>query len=297
MLGSLGDPCQRHQAGAAICGFRLFPYCPLGHPIPSNCPRGLLWRSSILSDKSYTSRIAFLDYMASVFGPLSKADLARSAGTVAQFAGEINISTDLLIEQLEIAGIRGLGPSDQITLGNQQNLLEALKARNRGEKKRSEVLYERKIIAPDHRILVEAVNDELLAFLAKNPLSMYELTSRKFEELVARIFSDHGFDVELTQASRDGGYDILATLHNPATSLIALVECKKYSPENRVGVEIVRGLYGVTEMKGANQGLVVTSSFFTRGAVEEKARIGSRMELRDYNALTSWLGRYIGNAE
>lgn len=122
---------------------------------------------------------------------------------------------------------------------------------------------------------------------------MYQLTSRKFEELVARLFSDHGFDVELTRASRDGGYDILAKLNNPATSFIALVECKKYSPENRVGVEIVRGLYGVTEMKGANQGLVVTSSFFTRGAVEETARIGSKLGLKDYDALTTWLQAYV----
>ncbi len=248
-----------------------------------------------MSDEPRKNRSSYLDYLVSVLGHPSKTDLAKSIHTVAEFAADLKMPTKILIQYLEDAGVRGLGPNDRITLGNKQSLLEALRALYRGEKRSSEILYERKVIAPNQRILVEAVNDELLAYLAKHPQLMYELSSRKFEELVARLFSDHGFEVALTQASRDGGFDILAKLHNPATSFVALVECKKYSPENRVGVEIVRGLYGVTEMKGANQGLVVTSSFFTRGAIEEKARIGSRMELKDYNALTSWLGTYVEN--
>lgn len=238
------------------------------------------------------TRSSYLDYAASVLGLGSKKDLAKSHHTLTEFASELRVPPHILIQQFEEAGVRGLSPEDRVTEGNKQRLLEALRARHRGENRTSEVLYERKVVVPDQRILVEAVNDELLRYLATHPQLMYQLTSRKFEELVARLFSDHGFDVELTRASRDGGYDILAKLHNPATSFLALVECKKYSPENRVGVEIVRGLYGVTEMKGANQGLVVTSSFFTRGAVEETARIGSKLGLKDYDALTTWLQAY-----
>jgi hypothetical protein len=245
-----------------------------------------------LSKKPFMARNSYLDFAAAVLGFGSNKGLARSYHTLTEFASELRVPSNVLIEKFEEAGVRGLGPADRITEGDKLRLLEALRAWHSGERIASRIIYERKVVAPEQRILVEAVNDELLRHLAKCPQLMYQLTSRRFEELVARIFSDHGFDVELTRASRDGGYDILAKLHNPATSFIALVECKKYSPENRVGVEIVRGLYGVTEMKGANQGLVVTSSFFTRGAVEETARIGSKLGLKDYDALTMWLQAY-----
>lgn len=250
-----------------------------------------------MTNDPFKSRLAPLEHICSVLGPPSEADLANPTGSVAQFATELKTSSGVLIEQLEAAGIKGLGPNDQVTVGDKQALLEALKARSSHEPRPSETLYHQKIVTPDQLIFAEAISDQLLTALANNPQLMYELEPRKFEELVARMFTDYGFHAQLTPATRDGGYDIIATLHNPATSFIALIECKKYSPDNRVGVEIVRGLYGVTEMKGANQGLVVTSSSFTRGALEEKARIGSRMELKDYAALTSWLHKYIGTSQ
>lgn len=241
---------------------------------------------------SLDSRLAFIEPILTTSGPLTKTDLAQSAGSVADFAAEIKVTSHVLIEQLEAAGIKGLGANDQITLGDKQALLEALRAQRPGETKQSVSLYQQKIITPTQLILVEDINDQLLTVLAKDPSLMYALAPRKFEELVARMFSDYGFDVELTPATRDGGYDIFATLRNAATSFIALIECKRYAPSKPVGVEIVRGLYGVTEREGANQGLVVTSSSFTRGAIEERARIGSRMALKDYQTLATWLHKY-----
>lgn len=241
---------------------------------------------------SLDSRLTFIEHILSVLGPLKKADLARPTGSVADFAAEIKVTSHVLIEQLKAAGIKGLGANDQITLGDKQTLLEALRAQRPGETKQSASLYQQKIITPTQLILVEDINEQLLTALARDPNLIYGLAPRKFEELVARMFKDYGFEVELTPATRDGGYDIFATLHNAATSFIALIECKRYAPNKPVGVEIVRGLYGVTERECANQGLVVTSSSFTRGAIEEKARIGSRMELKDYATLTAWLNKY-----
>lgn len=238
------------------------------------------------------SKAAFLDYMLSALGPLTPEYLATSSATLIEFAIELNVKPTVLIEQFEAAGVTGLSPQDRITENHKNLLLEALRAKGRGEKRKSDVLYEQKLILPSQRIVVEDINAELLDYLSRHPEFMHELSPRKFELLIAKLFSDHGFDVEVTPATRDGGYDIFAKLRNPVTCFVALVECKKYSRDRRVGVEVVRGLYGVTEMNGANQGLVVTSSFFTRGAVEEKARIGSKMELRDYNALSTWLRFY-----
>jgi hypothetical protein len=65
-----------------------------------------------------------------------------------------------------------------------------------------------------------AVSDELIRVLAERPELMYELRPRQFEELLADIFARQGFDVELTQQTRDGGYDLWVVHHMPAGRLL-----------------------------------------------------------------------------
>jgi Restriction endonuclease len=55
------------------------------------------------------------------------------------------------------------------------------------------------------------VDDELIRFFKNHPQRMYELDPRRFEELVAAILQDLGYNVELTAQSADGGIDIIAT--------------------------------------------------------------------------------------
>jgi HJR/Mrr/RecB family endonuclease len=128
--------------------------------------------------------------------------------------------------------------------------------------------------------------------ISKSPNLLYQLAPRKFEELIARLFKDRGYEVSLTQSTRDGGYDLLAKIYDGIVSTVVLAECKRYKKENKVGVEVVRGLYGVTEAHRANQGLIITSSYFTKDAQEEQIRIGNRIGLRDFNNLVEWLKPY-----
>lgn len=143
------------------------------------------------------------------------------------------------------------------------------------------------------RVVLADINDELIRYLARHPRAVYDLSSRRFEELVAELFKDFGFEVELTNATRDGGRDILAWLENPAVKFLTFVECKKYTPIRRVGVEVVRGLYGVQQMLDANKSVVVTTSFFSKPAREEHRKIEHSMDLKDYNDLCEWL-RFCG---
>jgi restriction system protein len=46
--------------------------------------------------------------------------------------------------------------------------------------------------------------------IARSLQTLYALTPRQFEELIAEIFSQHQFSVDLTRRSRDGGGDIIA---------------------------------------------------------------------------------------
>lgn len=99
-----------------------------------------------------------------------------------------------------------------------------------------------------------------------NEEAVYRLSSREFEELVAEMFRQQGFEVELTQETRDGGCDMIATKNIGGLPFMILIECKKYAREHPVGVNLVRSLLGVQTDRKANKAVLVTTSRFTKPA-------------------------------
>lgn len=137
------------------------------------------------------------------------------------------------------------------------------------------------------------INAALIAYFTRHPEKMFELSPRKFEELIAEIFRDMGAEVQLTPAVKDGGRDILAHLNLPFAKLLTIVECKKYSPGNPVGLDIVeRFMYTIDRRDNASFGLVVTTSNFTEGAIEVERKYPGRLGLRDFQNIASWLSSY-----
>lgn len=133
------------------------------------------------------------------------------------------------------------------------------------------------------------INQEIIDYLKKHPDFIYNISSRKFEELIAHILKSFGFDVELTKITRDGGRDIIAHIRNTVCSYLTFIECKHYSLDNPVGVSIIREVYGVQKMHRANKSLIVTSSYFTRDAIEETKLITNDLELKDHKDIQNWL--------
>ena len=137
---------------------------------------------------------------------------------------------------------------------------------------------------------IEVVSEDLFRRIQELPEDVYRLTPRQFEELVAELLSRQGYEVSLTPESNDGGIDVIAV---GGAGLLDrgrfLVQAKRYQPDNRVGVGVVRELYGVVEETRATAGIVVTSSFFTRGARKLQERLASRMSLADFDELRKWI--------
>ena len=131
-------------------------------------------------------------------------------------------------------------------------------------------------------LLVHAsdISEELIRALATRPELMHQLTPRKFEELVAELLCRRGFDVSLTPATGDGGVDIIAALTSSLGSFLFYVECKKYRPGRPVGVSIVRELFGVVQAGRATGGILVTSSSFTRGALQFSDQLPHQISLK-----------------
>ena len=128
----------------------------------------------------------------------------------------------------------------------------------------------------------------VLSNTRSNPQELLQLGPRQFEELVAEIWKRFGYVVELTKRSRDGGRDIIALKQSEA-NLRFLIECKRYDRSNKVGVGIVRELYGVKMDERATKAILATTSSFTRSAKEFFSRHVWELEPRDFDGVVDWI--------
>lgn len=126
--------------------------------------------------------------------------------------------------------------------------------------------------------------------LKKDPTQLHQLSPRRFEELIAEIFTRKGYSVELTPATRDGGKDIFVA-KNDLCSFLFYVECKKYSPDRPVGIEILQRLYGVISAEKATGGIIATTSYFSKDAKDyiQDYHLEHQITLQDYNFITNLL--------
>ena len=139
---------------------------------------------------------------------------------------------------------------------------------------------------------IVVVNTELINYLKRHPTLLYNLDPIKFEELVAEILRDIGYTIELTKQTRDGGIDIFATQKTGIGESLLVVDCKRYMPDKHIGVGVVRSLYGVMEELKATQGMIATTSYFSKPAKEFQKRLKYRMLLNDFNDIVAWLNSF-----
>ncbi len=125
---------------------------------------------------------------------------------------------------------------------------------------------------------------ELIEQIKDNQSIIYQITDRKFEELVAGIFYRNGYKVEITPEKGDGGKDVIAVKNDGSISICLYIECKHYSPDDPVGVGIVRSVSGVRNHDRVNKAIIVTTSRFTRGArrfAEEEKHLIQLLDVSD----------------
>ena len=98
---------------------------------------------------------------------------------------------------------------------------------------------------------------------AKGADALDGMSWREFEILVGEAFRLQGYGVtEIGGGGADGGVDLVLKKGNEKF----LVQCKQWKAY-KVGVDVVRELYGVMAAKGATGGFVVTSGTFTSDAI------------------------------
>lgn len=133
---------------------------------------------------------------------------------------------------------------------------------------------------------------ELILKIVNNPVEWHALGPRKFEEILAEIWHKLGWETVLTPPAGDGGIDIRAVRNQNGIWLCYLIEAKSYNPSRPVGIEFVRSLYGVVERERATHGILATTSYFTRGAIEESRALKYRVSLADFEQVYNWANEY-----
>lgn len=126
---------------------------------------------------------------------------------------------------------------------------------------------------------------------------VYQLTPREFEEVVEEVFKRQGFQTRLTPQTRDGGKDIITTKSILGRPVMFLIECKRYNEMNKIGVDIVRALYGVQTAEWANKAIIVTSSYFTEDAQRFAEQQKTLIDLFDIDDLIELMENSIQNEQ
>lgn len=106
----------------------------------------------------------------------------------------------------------------------------------------------------------------------KEQLSYFEYWERKntkehwnnmaghsFEQAIANLFRNIGFNAEVSKSGGDGGVDIILQKGDRKIA----VQCKRY--KSSVGPHVIRDLWGTMNYLGINEGCIVTTTGFTKG--------------------------------
>jgi len=124
---------------------------------------------------------------------------------------------------------------------------------------------------------------------------LYTLSPMKFEELISQLLESHGYKVELSTRTNDGGMDLILVGAEDLRKNPLIIECKRYSQGKRIGIESVKSLLGVGRGTTSRQVLISTTS--TLASVPKYnwksswhlARSRWDLSMTDYSILLSWL--------
>lgn len=116
----------------------------------------------------------------------------------------------------------------------------------------------------------------------------------KFEDMMINLLSKMGYkgpdgDAWVTQKTNDGGIDGILN-QDPLGLRKVLIQVKRYEEGNNVGRQTISQFHGDLDLQGADSGVFITTSSFTKGA--EMAAKTFNIKLIDGDTLTKLMIEY-----
>ena len=132
-------------------------------------------------------------------------------------------------------------------------------------------------IARDFSSVESSLTEDLLAAVASmNPI--------QFERLILALLTKMGYGAgnlansQMTKASGDGGID--GIINEDALGLDAVyIQAKRYAPDSKVGRPALQAFVGSLTGEGANKGVFVTTSDFSKEARDYLNKVQHRIVL------------------
>jgi hypothetical protein len=140
-------------------------------------------------------------------------------------------------------------------------------------------ITEHKLIS---RIIFDIYNDNSNLLL---------ISPDQFEEVVAELLRAEKFHITMTGKMRSKSHDILAVQTISGFPVKFLVECKRYL-DRPVGLSYLRSFRDVITMEQANKGIMITSSWFTKGCWERQQQESYLLDLREKKDILNWIEAY-----
>jgi transcriptional regulator with XRE-family HTH domain len=140
------------------------------------------------------------------------------------------------------------------------------------------------IILPQPEIV--AVNNfhSLIDKINMDHTELYKLDWKKFEDLVAHLLEEFGWEIIPMGYTKDDGIDLIAIRHvQPKVEFSMMVQCKRYSQHRKVGVSVVKDVWATKWEKGFHHAMIATTSKFTKGAVKKAE--SWNFDLRDHESI------------
>jgi hypothetical protein len=140
------------------------------------------------------------------------------------------------------------------------------------------------------RILTVSPSLAVLEKLRVGHLSLDAVTWRQFEEVIAELLRQNGYDVRLGPGSKDGGKDLIAIKYLPGCGFfMAVWQAKKLRPGKKVGISVIRELADTREEQKASKGVIVTTTALTKGALSRIERDCYQLSKVDGVDLLNWI--------
>lgn len=147
--------------------------------------------------------------------------------------------------------------------------------------------YDQGIVNPVSALILEC---------AKHPDSVYKLTGRQFEHLVAEIFREFKCDVELTVATRDQGRDIICCRQKGSRQYKFAIETKRYARNRKITVGLINQFLGANRKFDGDRLLFVTTSDYTKPALKQARDNIDILSVRNFNDVIFWANQYSDHA-
>lgn len=119
-----------------------------------------------------------------------------------------------------------------------------------------------------HMIMKE-MSRQLARRIALHPNEFMDLEWRDLERIIAIVFSDFGYNVELTPSAKDGGKDVIVWYKGESY----IIEIKHWNERNKVGERYISDFLKVVLKENRKSGLYLSSSGYTANAFETLTKI------------------------